>query len=272
MPCPLGWTREGSRSGLQFCESLFRPTRVGVRRFAEFAKGLAYRFFLESQIVFQAEQFEIIRHGPKRLATDIPAGKAPIAAMDSIQRIGLYGGTFDPVHAGHLHLASRAVETLRLDKLRFIPCQISPHKIGRIPASGEDRLEMLRRATRNLTWAVVDDWELCSPGPSYSFRTAEAMQAHFPEARLFWILGADQWAALPMWKSPERLAAIVEFAVMSRDGNPVPRDGYRMHEVDGHHPASSSVIREKLSDSASEVPWLDSSVHDWIRARNLYLD
>ena len=105
---------------------------------------------------------------------------------------------------------------LALDEVRFLPCRISPHKTDARPASGEDRFEMLSLATVDLPWAVVDDFELYQPAPSFSYQTAEAMVDRFPDSRLFWIMGGDQWDALPQWRHPELLADCVEFIVLAR--------------------------------------------------------
>ena len=189
--------------------------------------------------------------------------------MAGPRTIGLFGGTFDPVHLGHLHLATLARESLGLDEIRFLPCRISPHKPGRAPASGAQRLEMLRLATAALPWAVVDDWELRRPEPSYSYQTAEAMAGQFPGARLVWIMGGDQWDALPTWKFPERLARQVEFAVLARGEIPQPRGGYRLKVVRGDHPASATAIREAIS-VGKPPEWLSPAVAEWIRSQPLY--
>ena len=189
--------------------------------------------------------------------------------MNSPRRIGLFGGTFDPVHLGHLHLANVAREALALDEVRFIPCTISPHKLNSQPASAEDRLEMLRLATVDLPWAVVDDIEVTSTEPNYSYRTAERMRDRFPDARLFWIMGGDQWEALPRWKHPEILAAIVEFIVLARNDSPQPREGYRMHLVNGEHPASSTRIRESVT-KVMEDQHVSKEVAGWIIRQRLY--
>ncbi|MBK1817269.1 nicotinate (nicotinamide) nucleotide adenylyltransferase [Luteolibacter yonseiensis] len=189
--------------------------------------------------------------------------------MSTSSRIGIFGGTFDPVHLGHIHLATLAKETLDLDEVRFLPCRISPHKPGSAPAGGEDRCEMLRLATADLPWAVVDDFELKTDGPSYSYQTAEAMAERFPGARLFWIMGGDQWDALPRWSRPDRLAAVVEFAVLARGAAPQPRDGFRMHVIQGDHPASATEIRQSLSKGGSH-PWLHTGVAEWMLEKKLY--
>jgi nicotinate-nucleotide adenylyltransferase len=188
--------------------------------------------------------------------------------MPSTRNIGIFGGTFDPVHLGHLHLASVAKDALELDEVRFLPCHISPHKTA-TPTSGEDRREMLLLATAGIPWAIVDDRELRQEGPSYSYQTAEMLAAEFPGARLFWIMGGDQWDALPRWRHPERLAASVEFIVLARGENPQPRAGYRLHVVKGQHPASATEIRYAIS-AGKEPDWLHPEVALWIAGRVLY--
>lgn len=189
--------------------------------------------------------------------------------MPAPRKIGIFGGTFDPVHLGHLHLATVAKEALDLDEVRFLPCHISPHKTDTAPASGEHRCEMLRLATAGIPWAVVDDRELRQEGPSYSYQTAETLAAEFPGSRLFWIMGGDQWDALPKWKHPERLAACVEFIVLARGKIPQPREGYRLHAVDGQHPASSTAIRLALS-TGQPHEWLHPDVASWIPGQRIY--
>lgn len=190
--------------------------------------------------------------------------------MTASRKIGLFGGTFDPVHLGHCHLATLAKDALALDEIRFLPCQISPHKTGSAPASGEDRVEMLRLATAEFPWAVIDDFELLQTGPSYSYQTAEFMAEKFPAAQLFWIMGGDQWKALPHWKNPQRLADCVEFIVLARGESPLPRDGYRLHVVQGQHPASATKIRQIISNNAIHQEWLDPAVAAWITKNELY--
>ncbi|MEX1115274.1 MAG: nicotinate (nicotinamide) nucleotide adenylyltransferase [Akkermansiaceae bacterium] len=190
--------------------------------------------------------------------------------MNEPRKIALFGGTFDPVHMGHMHLADVARAALNLDEVRFLPCRISPHKSDSEPASAEDRMAMLKLATTGLPWAVVDDFELQREGPSFSFETAEAMAARFADARLFWIMGGDQWASLPAWKHPERLAKCVEFIVLSRGEDLEPREGYRLHVIYGAHPASATEIRHAISQGAVTHPWLAPSVLQWIEDRSLY--
>lgn len=190
--------------------------------------------------------------------------------MPAQEKIAIFGGTFDPVHHGHLHLAALAKEAFALDAVRFLPCQISPHKSGTAPASGHDRCAMLRLATADFPWALVDDFELDLTGPSYSWWTAAIMAGKFPDARLFWLMGGDQWDALPSWQHPENLSSLVEFVVLARGEPPLPRDGYRLHVVQGAHPASATEIRELLKNGDSPHPWLDPAVARYISEHGLY--
>lgn len=184
-------------------------------------------------------------------------------------RVCLFGGTFDPVHLGHLHIAQAAAGHLGLDRVVFLPCRQSPHKAGRRHADGRHRLEMCRLATAGHAWASVDDFDLAAPAPCYSWRTAEAMQEKHPGARLFWLMGTDQWQALPRWNRPEHLASLVEFIVYQRGDGADPRDGYRMHPLRGSHPASATAIRRGIAKGLHK-DWIDPAVLDYILANGLY--
>jgi nicotinate-nucleotide adenylyltransferase len=190
--------------------------------------------------------------------------------MPPARHIAIFGGTFDPVHLGHTDMAARARAEFDLSEVRFMPCRISPHKTDTVPTPAAARLAMLRLATGKLPWAVVDDFETRREGPSYSWQTAEAMRESFPNARLFWLLGGDQWDSLPRWNQPERLAACVEFIVSARGAPPTRRAGYRMHSLAGDHPASATAIRAAIAAGTTRHPWLDPAVAEWIATHQLY--
>lgn len=185
------------------------------------------------------------------------------------QKLCLFGGTFDPIHLGHTHIAHSAVKQLQLDRVIFLPCRQSPHKTDQQHASTSDRLAMCQLAVNDLPWAEVDAHDLISPPPSYSWRTAEHMHAQHPDARLFWLMGTDQWQALPRWHQPERLAKLVEFIVFTRDAEPNPREGFRMHAIQGHHPASATSIR-RTRPTQKASSWLAPKVLDYIQQHQLY--
>lgn len=184
-----------------------------------------------------------------------------ITGKDRRKRVGIFGGSFDPVHAGHIHLAGLARDAAGLDEVRFLPCRISPHKTDRPPTPGERRVRWLRAATSGLPWAAIDETELETEGPSYSYKTLQDLSRRFPENEWFWIMGGDQWDALPTWAEPEVLAKLATFIVLARDGRKVlPREGYRMIYVHGEHPASSTAIRQALGEGKSEIPYLHPDV------------
>ncbi len=190
--------------------------------------------------------------------------------MHTPRKIALFGGTFDPVHAGHLHLAGLAQELLGLDEVRFIPCKISPHKSGKPPASVADRVKMLELATAEPVWAIVDDFEITQDTPSFSYLTAQAMHARFPADRLFWIMGGDQWRNLPQWKHPEVLAELLEFIILSRGASLQKNEHFRSHIITGEHPASATAIREAIASGEPSHRWLHPEVAKWILEKGLY--
>lgn len=184
-------------------------------------------------------------------------------------KICLFGGTFDPIHLGHMHIAEAARHELDLDKVIFLPCRQSPHKSEQAHANPEDRLEMCRLATSGLSWAEVDDHDLTAEPPCYSWRSAEHVAAKFPRAQLFWLMGTDQWQALPRWNRPDHLASLVEFIVYTRGETPEPRKGFRLHPITGSHPASSTIIRANGS-AALHSEWLAPEVTNYILKHHLY--
>ena len=185
-------------------------------------------------------------------------------------RIALFGGTFDPIHSGHLDIASRAKEAMSLNEVRFLPCLKSPHKTDNGAASPEHRMAMVKLAIRELPWAIADDFDLTAPPPSFSYRSAEEMARRFPRAQLFWIMGADQWTALPQWKEPDRLARIVEFIVFARNGAPAHHPGWKHHFLQGTHPASATRIRQEIAAGRLPHEWLDPAVAQYILDHQLY--
>ena len=190
--------------------------------------------------------------------------------MSRAKKIALFGGSFDPIHCGHLEIARQAVETLDLDEIRFIPCRVSPHKLDHPPAPAEVRLEMLKTALTNLPWATIDDSELHEPPPSYSCKTAARIHRQEPDSRLFWLVGTDQWESLPRWREPEKLCELLEFIVVTRGATPEPRDGWRMHPIHGEHPASSSAIRDGARIGELPTDWLPQGVEELIIKHQLY--
>lgn len=184
-----------------------------------------------------------------------------------MMRLCLFGGSFDPVHDGHLSIARKSVETCQLDQVIFLPCAQSPLKDFTPGATDEQRLDMLRLATRDLPWAVVDRTDLDWPPPSWSWRLAEYFQQKFPNAELFWLMGTDQWRDLEKWGRWRYLASLVTFIVHHREAAPLPRHDVKALFLEGHHPAAASSLREDLRDHSD---WLHPDVLAYIRNNGLY--
>lgn len=133
-------------------------------------------------------------------------------------RIGVFGGSFDPVHVGHLVAADCCREQAALDRVLFVPAAIQPHKRDRQAAAGHHRLEMLALATGgNDAFAVHDD-EVERGGVSYTVDTLERLAARHPGDELLLLLGPDVATTLPTWRSPERIVSLAEPVLMEREG------------------------------------------------------
>ncbi|HYX42056.1 MAG TPA: nicotinate-nucleotide adenylyltransferase [Pyrinomonadaceae bacterium] len=138
------------------------------------------------------------------------------------RRVGLYGGTFDPVHAGHIAVARALVEVFAFDEVLFIPAHIAPHKrttVRRQPASPLHRYAMLVLATMDEPRFKVSTIELDAPERPYTVETLARLRAEFgASARLFFVMGADSWADITTWREWQRLLALTDQIVVTRPG------------------------------------------------------
>ena len=190
-------------------------------------------------------------------------------------RLGLYGGSFDPVHLGHLLVAMAACEELSLDRLFFIPAAQSPFKPGQQPASAADRLRLLRLALAGGTRYEVDEQEIQRGGVSYTIDTVRQYVARFPGAQLHYLIGADHVPTLPKWREAEALAGLVEFLVIPRPGEtpgtlPAP---FRLRALNGFPvKISSSQIRDRIRRGLPLEPLVPPAVAEAIRNNRLYLE
>jgi len=133
-------------------------------------------------------------------------------------RVGIFGGTFDPPHIGHLIVAQDVRTALSLDRVVFVPAAVPPHKRGRVVAPPELRLAMLRAAVAGDSQFEVDDLELRRAGPSYTVDTLRDLRARDPDVELFFLLGADQFREFHTWREPEAITRLATLVVLSRDG------------------------------------------------------
>lgn len=190
-------------------------------------------------------------------------------------RIGVFGGTFDPPHVGHLLLASDAREALDLDRLIFIPAAAQPFKVNNPPvASAQDRLEMVRLAVADDAYYSVDAAEIERKGLSYTVDTLEQLAKRHASGKLFLLLGEDSLTTFDQWREPGRIRELATLAVMRRDGGsgaavkPVPGGVIEVstRRVD----VSSTEIRARLRAGKSIKGFVPESVERFIEARGLY--
>ena len=191
-----------------------------------------------------------------------------------MMKIGLFGGSFDPVHLGHLLVAQAAVEELGLDRLFFIPAAKSPFKPESRPAPAAARLQLLRLALAGKTHCDIDDQEIQRGGVSYSVDTLRDYAGRFPGAQIFYLIGADHAAKLNAWREPAELARLAEFVAVPRPGGgpavfPPP---FRGRTLKGFPiELSSSQIRARVKAGLPVENLVPPFVADTIRDAKLYL-
>ena len=217
-------------------------------------------------------------------------GEAPTRARGTGQptpmaRIGMLGGTFDPIHAGHLGLARVALDQLGLDRILFVPAGRPPHKRGRPITGAEDRLAMVELAIADEPRFEVTRIEIDRPGPSYTADTAEALVARPASdvdlTELTIILSAETFADLPSWHDAARLLRLARIAVAPRPGHPVPTPGWLAQRLPGfadrvavlegpHLDISASDIRARVAAGRSIKHLVPPPVAAYIEAHHLY--
>lgn len=204
--------------------------------------------------------------------------------MSAPRRVGLLGGSFDPVHVGHLHAARAALAARDLDEVRFLPARRSPHKPEDHARPGAERVALLELALADEPRFVVDPRELARGGPSYSIDTVRELAAERPDDELHWILGSDNLAGLPDWRAAEDLLALVQPLVVHRADDPDALvDALRGRLPDAlverlragllrvpPVACSSTELRERLARGEPVGDLLPPGVEARIRARGLY--
>lgn len=182
-------------------------------------------------------------------------------------RIGLYGGSFDPIHHGHLILARQALEDLSLDRVIFIPAAESPFKPNHSSASTADRLAMAQLATQGESRFFVDPLEINREAPSYTIDTARTYHAQYPGDTLLFLVGEDHLAALPKWNDFEELDRLVQFAILSRSDLPL---AVKYPVVRRRFDLSSTEIRNRIANSLPISYLVPENVLRYIQERKLY--
>ncbi len=187
--------------------------------------------------------------------------------------VGLFGGSFDPVHHGHLIVGRVAAEALGLAELRFVPAREQPFKAGRHGAGPEHRAAMLDLAVAGASGFEVERAELGRPGPSFTIDTLRHLRASEPGIELTLLLGADAAADLPAWRSVEEIPRLARIVVFARPGSPVPpshliAEVIEVPSID----ISATEIRRRAAQGRSLRYWVPDAVAEYVTSHRLYLD
>ncbi|WP_415946518.1 nicotinate-nucleotide adenylyltransferase [Ruminococcus bromii] len=197
-------------------------------------------------------------------------------------KTGVFGGTFNPVHKGHIMLAEYCMDSVGLDRIIMIPTAVPPHKISNNLASENDRLNMCKLACRGKENFFVSDIEIKRQGKSYTYETLTQLKEIYPDDHLYTIMGADMFLTLDRWKNPEII--FEKSSIIT-----IPRDEENKHELENFYnkvlkamgassvilpnpvmSVSSTFIRENLDNFNLISNMLDKGVYDYIIKNNLY--
>ncbi len=199
-------------------------------------------------------------------------------------RIGILGGSFDPVHYGHLHLGKNALDRMLLDRILFLPVGKTPHKAKQLKASAQARLEMLRLAIRSYPEFDICEIEINSKLIAYTADTLRFLHGTRPEDELFFIVGSDVFSSIHYWWHAEEICKLTSFIIAQRPDTPTPdfsnfqaiaseekieywkKQIIPMREID----ISSTSIRTKMSKGESIRSMTPDSVVEYIRSNRLY--
>ncbi len=191
-------------------------------------------------------------------------------------KIGIFGGTFDPPHVGHLIVADEVRSELALDAILFIPAKRSPHKLDRKPASAVKRLKLLSLATRDTPHFIVSDLELRRGGISYTVDTLEKLHKKNPKDEFFLIIGMDNLRSFHTWRSPEKIIGLATVVVMTRAGVPRIRVPHALKKKTILCPVpeigvSSSDIRKRIREGKAFRHLVSPPVYAFIKRHRMYV-
>ncbi len=186
-------------------------------------------------------------------------------------RRGIFGGSFDPIHNGHLIVARHAADRLPLDRVHFVPAREQPFKHGRHGAAPEARLAMLLLAVAEDPRFVADARELGRAGPSYTVDTVREVRAEWPEDELFLLVGSDAAREFPLWREAPRLAELARVVVLTRPGSEPPAHGLVGEVlVVPEVPISATAIRRRVGHGEDVRDAVPPPVADYIESHHLY--
>lgn len=195
------------------------------------------------------------------------------------EKIGIFGGSFDPPHLGHKRLVCCAADKLSLTRVWIIPAGNPPHKTGVRLAPGKDRLELCRRTFGDIPQVEIIDWEIRRAGKSYTVQTLRQIRREYPQAELFLLLGADMLGSLHTWYCYEEILQIARVCVMARDEIP-PNNAHlrqqaqqRIVYLEGKPLViSATQLRQRLAAGQDVDGYVTQEAAAYIREKGLYRD
>lgn len=184
-----------------------------------------------------------------------------------MKKVGIYGGSFDPIHHGHLILAREAREALKLEKIIFVPAAVSPFKTRAAAASGDMRLKMLHAAIEGEEGFAIDDCELRRPPPSWTIDTVLEIRKREADSEIYLLIGEDTVATLDRWRRFDELNKLVRFVVLDRTGSQTQSD-YQIvrRKID----ISATDIRKRVAHGQSIRYLVPPAVEEIIHRKKLY--
>lgn len=202
--------------------------------------------------------------------------------MDT-KKIGIMGGTFDPIHYGHLILAQTALETFALDQVWFMPSKTPPHKADGEVTSASHRLEMTRLAVKNNSGFSISSMEMEREGYIYTFETLEILKKEYPNVKFYFIMGADSLYNFDKWREPAKICSLCTILAANRSQDVDAALQSQLESIQNKYHAdihllkipaieiSSSRIREKKRIGESIRYYTPEAVVDYIEQHQLYL-
>lgn len=199
-----------------------------------------------------------------------------------MSRIGILGGTFNPIHNGHIQMAKYSHDAAKLDKVILMPTFVPSHKESANLVSCEHRFNMCRLASAELPYAEVSDFEIKLEGKSYTYRTLELLKSQNKNDEFFFIVGADMFLSMQNWKNPEIIFELATVIAIPRDEDSVSQLSNHYENVlkkmgakaivlkDSVLTVSSTYIRDNIDNQSALQSLIDSRVYNYIKENNLY--